>query len=162
VTVLLAHGLRGDKPIAEQRRELGDGASDRFGFWLFEHDRQFLPGSATPASGATAEAFAAIGTLAAISAFTAEAILIEGTTPIRIVDAPIAGIAARTLAIEIIRGTPVVGALPAILGAALPAIIRVLIDVAIMIRIDAAIVPRTARVAIDRRVTITLECRVTI
>ena len=29
VTVLLAHGLRGDEPIPELRCKLGDGASDR-------------------------------------------------------------------------------------------------------------------------------------
>jgi hypothetical protein len=165
VTVLLTHGLRGNEPIAEQRCKLGDGALDGLRFWLFEHDRQFLPSlacSATPPSGTAAEPFAAISMLAAVGAVTTEAVLIKGTSPIRIVDAAISVIAAGTLAIEIIGGAPVVGALPAILRAPLPAIVRVLIDIAVMVRIQVTVIPRASCVAIKTGVAIGLKSRVTV
>ncbi len=38
VTVLFAHGLRRDEPIAKQRRKLGDRAFDGLRLGLFKHD----------------------------------------------------------------------------------------------------------------------------
>ncbi|MBV9237531.1 MAG: hypothetical protein JOZ94_16975 [Xanthobacteraceae bacterium] len=120
------------------------------------------PRSAASAAGAAAEALAPVGAFTAIRSLAAKAVLVEGATPIRIVDAPIAGVAARALAIEIIGGALVVRALPAVLGAPLPAVVRVLIHIAVVIRVEADVIPRACRVAIKTGGAIGLKGRIAV